>query len=314
LDTAADNNTPVAVHCANVTRTFDKLIAVNDLSLTIPRGQFTAILGPNGAGKTTLIEMLEGIQFADSGTIELLGMNWRDDSQKLRSTIGLSLQETHFMDRLTVRETINLFAGFYGLGPDAGLARIGEVGLNAKLDDRVGPLSGGQRQKLALAIALLPDPKILFLDEPTTGLDPGARRDLWKIVENLRSQDATLVLTTHYLEEAEQLCDWIVIMDQGSILAQGTVQDLVEKYTPGDTIMFRIENPELHDWDSLAGVQRANCSGQTVTLGVQSMSKTMPHLFDVLGKHNVQPITFEARRASLEDVFLLLAGRSLNDD
>ena len=311
---SASTHTIPAIACKGVTRQFGPLIAVNNIDLTIPKGQFTAILGPNGAGKTTFIEMLEGIQFPNSGSISLLGKQWHTDHQLLRESIGLSLQETHFMERLTVRETAKLFAGFYGFDEATALERIDEVGLSAKLDDRVGPLSGGQKQKLALAIALLPNPEILFLDEPTTGLDPSARRDLWQIVQSLRKRDATLVLTTHYLEEAEHLCDWIVIFDRGQILAQGTVADLIERYTPGDAIIFRIPDPAAYDWTTLPNIDSCDIRGQTVTLNVASMSTVLPSVFEVLTSIAQQPISFEARRASLEDVFLTLTGRRLDED
>lgn len=231
----------------NVVKRFKDTIAVNNLSLQIQKGEFVALLGPNGAGKTTLIEMLEGIQKPDAGSISILGTTWKESETFLRSKVGLALQETRFMDRITVRETLNLFGTFYKSKKQR-LSEILElINLEEKQNTYVNNLSGGQRQRLALGVSILNYPEILFLDEPTTGLDPGARRDVWKILNRLRQDKTTMILTTHYMEEAEILCEKIIIMDHGKILDQGTLTDLLGRSDSGEIIRFSMEdgsNPE----------------------------------------------------------------------
>ena len=216
------------VDVRNVKKSFKDVQAVKGVNLTIRPGEFLALLGPNGAGKTTLVEMIEGIQQPDNGEIFIEGKQWKNHQHELHQVIGLSLQETRFMDKLTAYETMRLFASFYKLGTD----RVDEVfcliGLEEKKKAYVDNLSGGQRQRLALGVALLNKPKILLLDEPTTGLDPNARREIWNILLDLKKDHNTsLILTSHYMEEAEYLCDRIVIMDQGNILAEGTLQEIL---------------------------------------------------------------------------------------
>jgi len=203
--------------------------AVRGISLNIEKGRFVALLGPNGAGKTTLVEMIEGIQKPDTGEIFIAGMRWKGNEDRIRRIIGISLQETRFIDKLRVAETLRLFASFFNLGMD----RVDEVTEMVGLDDKrksfVANLSGGQRQRLALGIALINNPSIMLLDEPTTGLDPNARREIWNILLNLKNKSGTsMILTTHYMEEAETLCDYIIIVDNGSILREGTLKQLLE--------------------------------------------------------------------------------------
>jgi ABC-2 type transport system ATP-binding protein len=201
----------LAVEVKDVYKSFKTVKAVNGVNLTIKQGQFTALLGPNGAGKTTLVEMIEGIQKPDKGEISILGIKWDGHQQELHQSIGLSLQETKFIDKLTTEETLKLFASFYNLENDRVEEIIETIGLNEKRKSYTVNLSGGQRQKLALGIALLNKPKILLLDEPTTGLDPNARREIWNILLKLKNESQTsLILTTHYMEEAEQL--WSLIL------------------------------------------------------------------------------------------------------
>lgn len=220
--------TPV-IEVKDVHKSFKNVHAVRGVSLNIPQGRFVAILGPNGAGKTTLVEMIEGIQQPDSGEIFILGKCWAGNERELRQVIGLSLQETHFIEKLTVWETLRLFASFFGIGPERCEEVIDLVALGEKRRSYVVNLSGGQRQRLALGISLLNTPKVLLLDEPTTGLDPNARREIWSILLNLKKHSGTsMILTTHYMEEAEQLCDYIVIMDQGKILREGSIDELLD--------------------------------------------------------------------------------------
>lgn len=225
----------------NVRKSFKSVHAVRGIDLQIRPGEFVAILGPNGAGKTTLVEMIEGIQKPDSGEILIMGKPWKGNEPELRRLIGLSLQETRFIDKLTAFETLKLFASFFELKNERVEEVLHEVGLEEKRKAYVVNLSGGQRQRLALGIALLNKPKILLLDEPTTGLDPNARREVWAILRKLKQEAGTsLVLTTHYMEEAEQLCDYIIIVDQGTILKEGILQDLLGKETiPPGAILYK---------------------------------------------------------------------------
>ncbi|MDD2798387.1 MAG: ABC transporter ATP-binding protein [Bacteroidales bacterium] len=219
------------VEVSNVKKSFKEVHAVKGVNLTIKPGEFVGLLGPNGAGKTTMVEMIEGLQHPDSGEIKIAGKTWKNNSKELHQLIGLSLQETHFIDRLSVFETGQLFASFYKLGTDRVNEVIELVGLQEKRKAYVTTLSGGQRQRLALGIALLNKPSVLLLDEPTTGLDPNARREIWMILKKLKDeQNTSLILTTHYMEEAEFLCDRIVMMDQGTILADGPLDQLLRDF------------------------------------------------------------------------------------
>jgi ABC-2 type transport system ATP-binding protein len=225
------------IEVRNVFKSFKTVQAVRGINLRIYPGQFVALLGPNGAGKTTLVEMIEGIQKPDKGEILILGKSWRGNENELRKVIGLSLQETRFIDKLTVRETVKLFASFFDLEDRRVEEIISLVGLEEKKRSYVVNLSGGQRQRLALGIALLNDPMILLLDEPTTGLDPNARREIWSILQKLKERSQTsMILTTHYMEEAEKLCEQIIIIDQGRILKEGTLEELLgaENRNPED--------------------------------------------------------------------------------
>lgn len=219
------------VEVKGVNKSFKDVHAVKGVDLVIKPGEFVGLLGPNGAGKTTLVEMIEGIQQPDEGVIKIAGKTWKTHESELHKLIGLSLQETRFMDRLSVFETTQLFACFYKLSNSRVNEVIELVDLQEKKKSYVNNLSGGQRQRLALGIALLNKPAILMLDEPTTGLDPHARRGIWAILKNLKSEKETsLILTTHYMDEAEFLCDRIIIMDQGSILADDTLEKLLHNY------------------------------------------------------------------------------------
>ncbi|MDR0865874.1 MAG: ABC transporter ATP-binding protein [Candidatus Symbiothrix sp.] len=240
------------IEVKNVFKSFKDVQAVRGISLAIQPGEFVALLGPNGAGKTTLVEMMEGLRKPDSGTILLQGKSWQKQEKELRKIIGLSLQETRFAEKLTIRETLRLFASFFELGNE----RVNEVieltELESKQKSMVGTLSGGQRQRLALAVALLNHPQILFLDEPTTGLDPHSRLDLWNILKTLKDQgDTTLILTTHYMEEAESLCDHIIIIDEGKILREGNLDDLLDENARNlDELFIRLTGKTLNESQS----------------------------------------------------------------
>jgi len=210
-----------ALRVRNLRKSYQDVVAVDGIDLEVQAGECFGLLGPNGAGKTTTIEICEGLTEPDSGEVELLGLRWHSDSEALRQRLGIQLQETQLSDKLTVRETLRLFRSFFRQGPGAEEA-IRKVQLEEKRDARVGNLSGGQKQRLALACALVGDPDLLFLDEPTTGLDPQARRQLWELIEEFKLAGRTILLTTHYMEEAERLCDRVAIMDHGKVIAQGT--------------------------------------------------------------------------------------------
>ena len=228
------------IEVKNVWKSFKTVQAVKGINLQIQRGQFVALLGPNGAGKTTLVEMIEGIQKPDSGEIFILGKRWKGNEDELHRIIGISLQETRFIDKLRVTETLLLFASFFKLGAGRVDEVINLVGLEDKRRSYVVNLSGGQRQRLALGIALINNPSILLLDEPTTGLDPNARREIWEILLKLREKSETsMILTTHYMEEAEILCGYIVIMDNGIILREGTMKQLLEGEAKGSGHGYR---------------------------------------------------------------------------
>ncbi len=219
------------VEISGVKKSFKDVHAVKGVGFSIKPGEFVGLLGPNGAGKTTLVEMIEGLQQPDEGEIKIAGKTWRTHESELHQIIGLSLQETKFIDRLSVFETAQLFASFYKLGNDRVNEVIELVGLQEKKKAYVNNLSGGQRQRLALGIAVLNKPSVLLLDEPTTGLDPHARREIWMILKQLKDEmNTSLILTTHYMEEAEYLCDRIIMMDHGTILADGPLQQLLLQF------------------------------------------------------------------------------------
>jgi ABC-2 type transport system ATP-binding protein len=227
------------IEVKEVWKSFKTVQAVKGVSLSIPEGQFVALLGPNGAGKTTLVEMIEGIQRPDSGEISIMGKKWKGHEDELHRIIGLSLQETRFIDKLRVSETLMLFASFFNLGKQRVEEIIETVGLQEKRKSYVVNLSGGQRQRLALGISLINNPSILLLDEPTTGLDPNARREIWDILHSLKEKSNTsMILTTHYMEEAETLCDYIIIMDHGVVLREGTQKELLDD-GPGKMVYMK---------------------------------------------------------------------------
>ena len=239
------------VEVSGVKKSFKDVQAVKGVDLSIKPGEFVALLGPNGAGKTTLVEMIEGLQLPDEGMIKIAGKPWKANQAELHKLLGLSLQETKFMDRLTVFETTQLFASFYNLGRNRVNEVIELVELQEKKKAYVNNLSGGQRQRLAMGIALLNKPLILLLDEPTTGLDPHARRGIWTILKNLKQEKNTsLILTTHYMDEAEFLCDRIIIMDQGNILADKTLENLLQTYNQAhnlDELFINMTGRHLYD-------------------------------------------------------------------
>jgi ABC-2 type transport system ATP-binding protein len=225
--TLLENSAP-ALRVEGLRKAYDDVVAVDGLNLQVESGECFGLLGPNGAGKTTTIEICEGLLAADSGSVEVLGRRWESDADDLRELLGIQLQDTQLSEKLTVDETLTLFQSFYRDARDIGEV-IDQVELGEKRHSRVGGLSGGQKQRLAVACALVGNPQLLFLDEPTTGLDPVSRRQLWELISKFQAEGRTIVLTTHYMEEAERLCDRVAIVDHGRIIALGTPQELIDK-------------------------------------------------------------------------------------
>jgi ABC-2 type transport system ATP-binding protein len=290
--------------------------AVNGLDLEVATGECFGLLGPNGAGKTTTIEILEGLLAPTSGTVKVLGMRWGQDDQPLRERLGISLQETRLAEKLTVLETLTLFRSFYREGIDPTQA-LTEVALNDKADAYVGRLSGGQRQRLAVACALVGDPELLFMDEPTTGLDPQSRRQLWDILRGFRAQGRTILLTTHYMDEAERLCDRVAIVDHGKVIALGSPAELIAQLGGEHLIEFVVNNGAKLDYQSLrslAGVVGVRCEEDACILAVTAPHVTLPALLERLRQEELALTRLTTRHASLEDVFVTLTGRHLREE
>ena len=305
------------IEVKNVWKSFKTVQAVKGIDLKIPKGQFVALLGPNGAGKTTLVEMIEGIQKPDKGDITIMNKKWKGNEDELHNIIGLSLQETRFIDKLRVSETLLLFAGFFNLGKDRVNEIIAIVGLEEKRKSYVVNLSGGQRQRLAIGIALINHPAILLLDEPTTGLDPNARREIWEILKELKTKSETsMILTTHYMEEAEILCDYIVIMDNGVILKEGTLQQLLEEDTNEKVVEFTAEkgfvNEELNSSDHQFIVHQGE-TGEKGFVTLSDFETELPAFMAFMKSKNITIKHMECRRKTLDDLFVSLTGRKFNE-
>jgi len=301
-------------------KAFADVQAVDGLDLEVAHGECFGLLGPNGAGKTTTIEICEGLTAPDEGTVELLGLNWRANANELRQRIGIQLQETQFPDKLTVEETLRLFRSFFrhGISVDES---IRTAQLDEKRSARVGGLSGGQKQRLAMACALVGDPELLFLDEPTTGLDPQARRHLWNLVDGLKQAGRTIILTTHYMEEAERLCDRVAIMDHGRVIALGTAQQLIASVGGEDIVEFAVAGHEIDRAVvdpalllAIPGVQSHRVDAGIHQLAVSQLHTAVPRIFAALTEQGLHLSEFRTHSASLEDVFVQLTGRNLRDE
>ncbi|XOV95049.1 MAG: ABC transporter ATP-binding protein [Bacteroidota bacterium] len=306
------------ISVSNVKKYFGSTKAVDGIDLTIERGEFVALLGPNGAGKTTLVEMIEGIQKPDSGEILINDLPWKGNESKLRKVIGLSFQETHFIEKLTVGETLALFSGFYELPKERAETIMQLVGLEEKRKTYAKYLSGGQRQKLALGIAFLNQPEVLLLDEPTTGLDPTARREIWEILKKLRiTYNTAMILTTHYMEEASYLCERIVIVDHGKVLARGTLDELLARYRNGEKISFTSDRPvSVGSLPKPQSIINSNFSenGTKGQIIVMDLVEYLPGFLKFVDKEGVKLTSLECRKMTLDDLFIAMTGRNLIAD
>lgn len=301
------------ISCTNLRKHYPDVKAVDGIDLEVLAGECFGLLGPNGAGKTTTIEILEGINTADGGEVRILGMTWRENERDLRERIGVSLQETQLAEKLTVYETLRLFRSFYRNGPDPD-DLLRNLSLDEKRNSRVGKLSGGQKQRLAVACALVGEPDILFLDEPTTGLDPQSRLQLWEVVAGYRRRGGTVLLTTHYMEEAERLCDRIAIIDHGKRIALGTPQELIARLEAPHIIEF-MSVPELEEsaFTGLPGFHGAIKRGDRWQLRVDSLAASVPQLLAIVDGRGAKLETLSTHAATLEDLFVALTGRELRD-
>ncbi len=306
-----------AIRCSDLRKTYaakPPVEALVGIDLSVRRGECFGLLGPNGAGKTTTIEILEGLLDASSGDVELLGMTWGKDDDAIRHRIGISLQETELAEKLSVRETLTLFRSFYRKGISADDA-IALVSLEEKAGSWVGKLSGGQKQRLAVASGLVGDPEVLFMDEPTTGLDPQSRRQLWGIIRDFRSRGRTVLLTTHYMDEAERLCDRVAIVDHGKVIALGSPRELIAGLGGEHVIEFSLDGETAEDgFNVLPGVNSVVREEETFRLTVSAPHVTVPSLMSKLSDAAIELTSLTTRHASLEDVFVSLTGRHLRDD
>ncbi|HTP87718.1 MAG TPA: ABC transporter ATP-binding protein [Bryobacteraceae bacterium] len=307
----------IALRVRDLRKSYGDVVAVDGLNLEVGEGECFGLLGPNGAGKTTTIEICEGLLEPDAGTVELLGHSWRGGGSELKQLLGMQLQETQFSDKLTVEETVRLFRSFYRtpLGVDETIAL---VQMEQKRTARVGQLSGGQKQRLAMAVALVGNPKFFFLDEPTTGLDPQARRQLWDLVDGFKASGRTVLLTTHYMEEAERLCNQVGIMDRGRIIALDTPRGLIASLGAEHVIDFAVvegqREPDVQALRGLEGVRSAHARDGHVELQVEQLHAAVPAVLAELKGQGVALAELRTHSATLEDVFVSLTGRHLRDE
>ncbi len=310
----------LAIDCQNLIKTYPgkpPVEAVRGIDFQVKVGECFGVLGPNGAGKTTTIEILEGLLSATSGTATILGMDWRSHATQIRERIGVSLQETQLSDRLTVGETLKLFRSFYSSGISTAEA-MSRVSLEEKENSWVKTLSGGQKQRLAVATALVGDPELIFLDEPTTGLDPTSRRQLWDIIESFKAQNRTVMLTTHYMEEAERLCDRVAIFDAGKIIAEGSPTELIRSLGANHVIEFSTNDSSVSksvDWiEKLPSVSQVQVEDNDVRVTADQLHEVLPGLVAGLERESIALTGLSTRQATLEDVFVSLTGKHLSDE
>jgi ABC-2 type transport system ATP-binding protein len=308
----------LAISCSGLVKHYPRVIAVDGIDLQVKSGECFGLLGPNGAGKTTTVEILEGLTRPDGGIVELFGKRWGSGrDHELRKELGIQLQESQQPPKLTVFEAIRLFRSFYDQGRDIDEI-IGLVELEEKRDARFEKLSGGQKQRLSLATALVGNPRILFLDEPTTGLDPQARLKIWEIIEGFKTEGGTTLLTTHYMEEAARLCDRVAIIDHGKVIAVDRPTELVAAMNADQIVEFRtrpaLTTGQESEICALSGVGSLACHEGALVLSVSRIGATLPTLLAALDQHGLEVLELKTHQPTLEDVFVSLTGRALRDD
>jgi ABC-2 type transport system ATP-binding protein len=319
----ASNGMALAVSVRGLHKRYADVVAVDGLDLAIASGECFGLLGPNGAGKTTTIEICEGLTTADEGDVVILGRRWATDEHELRERLGIQLQETQLAEKLTVLETVRLFRSFYERGRTVeDVIRL--VQLDEKRDSRVGKLSGGQKQRLAIACAIVGDPDLLFLDEPTTGLDPQSRRQIWELVEQFKSTGRSILLTTHYMDEAERLCDRVAIVDHGKVIALGAPGELIASLGAEQVVEFvlaggngtaTLDSDALSRLDGVRAVRRNGGDGEPAwELRVAELHRTVPALLAELARRDLHLTQLRTHSATLEDVFVHLTGRQLREN
>lgn len=307
-----------AIECVDLVKTFPgkpPVEAVRGLSLRIKRGDCFGILGPNGAGKTTTLEILEGLQPPTSGTVRILGKSWDTHSAWLREKTGISLQETKLSEELTVLETVRLFSSFYQDSAEPNDV-IAQVSLESKARSLIGKLSGGQKQRVALACALVGKPELLFLDEPTTGLDPQSRRQVWELVQNYQAKGGTVLITTHYMDEAEKLCGSLAIVDHGKIIAEGSPAQLIKAHAGRTLIEVDFDTPPNSDWiqAGLELTQKEHLDPTHFVLHSSSLIESLPKVLEAAKRSGQTIQAIRTHQPTLEDVFVALTGRHLRDE
>ena len=303
------------IEVERLTKTYGEIVAVDKISFEVYEGEIFGMVGPNGAGKTTTIECLEGLRVPDQGSIRILGIDPRIEGKFLRANSGMQLQQSNLPDRMKVWEALDLYASFYPHTSDWEELLV-QLGLEEKRNAAFRKLSGGQQQRLFIALALLPDPQLVFLDELTTGLDPQARRTIWELVRDVRRRGKTVLLTTHFMEEAERLCDRIAILDQGRIVALDSPANLIHNLGREDRIIFSVENPLPPGFEKhLSGETRIEVHGQQVTISSRN-ERQVPLVSEVvnqLGSSGIPFFDLRTEQPNLEDVFLSLSGRDLRE-
>ncbi len=297
----------------NLKKTYGDFTAVDSINLIVHQGETFGILGPNGAGKTTTLEMMEGLKSITSGTVILDGKDVTTHTRDVKSVIGVQLQSSTFFDGLNLKELIETFAALYNQEADA-MELLREVQLEEKAKSMVKELSGGQKQRLSIAVALVNKPKVLFLDEPTTGLDPQARRNLWDLINQIKGGGVTIIITTHYMEEAEVLCDRIAIMDNAKVIALDTPNGLLKLADVGTTIACHVDKKvEASALKQLPNINGMEVHDQSFSLNTHKPELTLPALFTFAKEHGIALHDVQVHQATLEDVFLKLTGRKLRD-